>query len=328
MRTPVNHNIHFAPLQGATDALFRFLFEKHFDGIHLFYTPYLQLENDGGIKRSKFRDVEEDKLREKTVVQILPKNLEEFHRLADEVSDLGYTGVNVNMGCPYPMVRNRGRGAGLLNHSDILVEIIDEGVARFGDRFSIKARTGIENHNQFNDALERTRSLDQLKVILHPRTAVQLYKGKASVNNFAELVDKYPEIQWIYNGDIDSASFFDQLAPRFHHIDGWMIGRGLLKNPFLAEQICGIANTMEPIDRIYKFLNEYIEQCLIESNDVGHALNRISQFSIYFSHWFEKQSKVAKIFKKAKNFKDIDKCRFQLQLDHRVLNHEIVRGWE
>ena len=104
-----------SPLQGFTDFRFRTAFHKYFGGIDTFYSPYIRLNGKFVIKPAYERDLLVKNNSTLTVIpQIMTNDAEEFLFVAKYVKSLGYDELNWNLGCPYPMVTNRGMGSGLI----------------------------------------------------------------------------------------------------------------------------------------------------------------------------------------------------------------------
>ena len=137
------HCLYMAPLRGITDHLFRTLFTDHFGGFDLAVAPFISSKRDNVIKPKYIRDVlPENNLRLPVIPQILSKSAREFSVLANHLYDLGYETVNWNLGCPFPMVTKKFRGAGMLPHTDMIREFLDSSLSSLKGSLSIKIRLG------------------------------------------------------------------------------------------------------------------------------------------------------------------------------------------
>ncbi|MEN8886264.1 MAG: tRNA-dihydrouridine synthase, partial [Winogradskyella sp.] len=104
-----------SPLQGFTDFRFRNAFNHYFGGIDTFYAPYIRFNNKLIIKNSYKIDLQLQNNTELEVIpQIMTNSADEFLFVVDYIQELGYKELNWNLGCPYPMVTNRGMGSGLI----------------------------------------------------------------------------------------------------------------------------------------------------------------------------------------------------------------------
>ena len=225
--------IHFAPLQGYTDDVYRRIHHELMGGIQTYYTPFLRME--GGSVRSKdMRDIRPEFNEGVPVVpQIIVKSMKEFDFLTGIVEEKGYTRVDINMGCPFPLQAKHGRGSGLLAHVDIIEEMAKAIAAKSQLKFSVKMRLGWENANEWRPVLDILNSTPLEQITLHPRIGTQQYKGSVSMEAFEEFYKlcKHP---LIYNGDVTSVDDIRKLEEMYPKLAGVMIGRGLLARPSLA----------------------------------------------------------------------------------------------
>lgn len=295
--------IYLAPLQGFTDYTFRRTQAEIFGGVDKFFIPYISYGKGHDIKKSALREVfPENNSGLNVVPQVLFSDEAELQSLVTLLTGFGYTEINLNLGCPYPMATNRGRGAAWLEKPEKLNEVLRKLFAENPSvRFSVKMRAGMTSDR---DALNVFEVLNQLpfgEVIFHPRTASQMYDGKADPERFSEAI---PEVKHplVYNGDIDSWEKFQELKAKFPDQHSWMIGRGLLMNPALALQIKG-----EPVDakelrsRMLKFHGKIFESYAERLEGAGHLLMKMNQFWTYFSESFGDPHKVRKLVRKSGN---------------------------
>ena len=225
--------IHFAPLQGYTDDVYRRIHHELMGGIQTYYTPFLRMEG-GGVRSKDMRDIRPEFNEGVPVVpQIIVKSMKEFDFLTGIVEEKGYTRVDINMGCPFPLQAKHGRGSGLLAHVDIIEEMAKAIAAKSQLKFSVKMRLGWENANEWRPVLDILNSTPLEQITLHPRIGTQQYKGSVSIEVFEEFYKscKHP---LIYNGDVTSVDNIRKLEEMYPKLAGVMIGRGLLARPSLA----------------------------------------------------------------------------------------------
>lgn len=294
--TPV---IHFAPLQGYTDFAYRKAYQKQISNVDVFYSPYLSINNEGTIDSLNDIEVYQPNL----IPQILPGNFADFKSLIETVKSNGYERVNLNMGCPYPMVTKRGRGSALIRKHDLVKDFIDYANDFKDLKLSLKMRSGLEENEEIFNLLEKIPIEKVEYVIVHPRIAAQLYKGEADVKIVKRCAELYPQITFIYNGDIKSYDDYLLKKGRLENQNHWMIGRGLLQNPFLAWQIKN-DKTELPIafaEQLMLFINEIIHQIERDSKNEGHALNRCKNQLGYLLHGFPEYHKTRKKIEKSRS---------------------------
>ena len=248
----------FAPLQGYTTSVYRKAHAEIFGGVDAYYAPFLRIEN-GRPREKDLRDlessesagiaevnraevVEDNCAGYKVVPQIIANSVNEFQTLAEALLQKGFTEIDFNMGCPFPMQVNRHRGAGLLSDVQAVQEIMGEikkissaanGTASV--KFSVKMRLGQETPDEAFALLPILNDAPLAHITLHPRLGKQQYKGALDFGSFERFYGecKHP---LVYNGDITSVSQINEMERRYPKLAGIMIGRGLLARPSLAAE--------------------------------------------------------------------------------------------
>lgn len=298
--SPPAQPLILAPLRGVTDAIFRTSFAECFDGVAWAVAPFVTSVRGPRVKAKLLKDLLPARNPRMAVIpQILGKDAAEFVVMAKALFDLGYETVNWNLGCPYPMVAKKGRGSGMLPFPEKIERFLDTVLAAIPGRLSIKTRLGRFETDEIDDLIPLFNRYPLREVIIHPRTGIQMYSGKADLGRFEECfaLCRHPVV---YNGDIDSADTFDRLAERFGPLAGWMLGRGLVANPFLAEEIFGTA----PGDRSERFrhfhdllVRRYAEVLYGPS----HLVQRMKGLWQYFHRPFENGRQVLKRIHKTRS---------------------------
>ena len=225
--------IHFAPLQGYTDDVYRRIHHELIGGITTYYTPFVRMEG-GGVRSKDMRDIRPEFNEGVPVIpQIIVKSMKEFEYLVGVIEEKGYKDIDINMGCPFPMQAKHGRGSGLLAHTDIIQEIAKAIAEKSHLSFSIKMRLGWENKEEWKPVLDILNDIPLRQITMHPRIGTQQYKGTTDMEAFKECYNlcKHP---LIYNGDITTLEDIRKIETEFPNLAGIMIGRGLLARPSLA----------------------------------------------------------------------------------------------
>jgi len=302
MESMNNYRLSFAPLQGHTGHIYRNLFAKIFGNIDRYYTPYLSFENDGSIKNAKLRDVSDINKDICVIPQILFANADEAIKLAKIVEEKGYDTVNLNLGCPFPMTINKGRGSALLSHPEKLDEIFNLLFSNTKLKISIKTRTGLHQHSELEAIIPIFNKYPFCEIIIHPRVADQLYKGEADVDEFLKYRTLIKHVT-VYNGDINSSNFQHFLSGSLKDQHELMIGRGILQNPFLPMLIRNIPIVDEK-SKIREFITALIESYQKAFTHDPFVLNKMKEHFEYLGDWFPAELKIKKKVKKAKNLSE------------------------
>lgn len=305
-----------SPLQGFTDYRFRNAFHKHFGGIDTFYAPYIRLNGKLDVKSSYRTDLLPENNDTLTVIpQIITNSAEEFVFVAKYVQDLGYKELNWNLGCPYPMVTKKGMGSGLIASPEKIDEVLERAHQETDILVSMKMRMGYLDAGEILDTFPILEKYPIKNVAIHARIGKQVYKGGVDLKGFQNCIDG-TKLKLYYNGDITNVDVFKSRQERFPDIDHWMIGRGLIADPFLPSMIKN--NTTEyPEDRfeIFKAFHDEIYAHYKEDLPGPTPLRmKMLSFWTYFSQSFPDPQKT---FKKIKKAKDVVALR---QATNEILN--------
>ena len=294
-----------SPLQGFTDYRFRNAFQKYFGGIDTFYAPYIRLNGKFVIKPAYQRDLQLKNNDTLTVIpQIMTCSADEFLFVVKYVQDLGYKELNWNLGCPYPMVTNRGMGSGLIKDPEKIDHILDRVHSETDITVSMKMRMGYEDSTEILNVFPVLEKYPIKNVAIHARIGKQLYKGGVDLTSFQNCLDASKQ-KIYYNGDITSVAGYREMAERFPQIDHWMIGRGLIADPFLPKMIK--QDTIEyPEDRMEifgKFHDTLFAEFENALSGPKHILMKMNSYWEYFGASFEDQKQLVKKIKKAKSIR-------------------------
>ena len=297
-----------SPLQGFTDFRFRNAFHKHFGGIDTFYSPYIKLNGKLVIKGSYERDIlPENNTTLEVIPQIITNDVEEFLFVANYVQQLGYKELNWNLGCPYPMVAKCGMGSGLIKNTDQIEHILKRVHNETDIIVSMKMRMGYENPTEILDVFPILEQYPIKNIAIHARIGKQLYKGGVDLDSFQKCLDTSKQ-KLYYNGDITSVAKFKELQERFPSIDHWMIGRGLIADPFLPSMIKN--NTTEYPKNRFEIFEAFHDEIYREYDAYLQGPTPIRMkmlgFWEYFSESFSNPQKTFKKIKKAGNSKNYE----------------------
>ena len=299
--------ISSGPLQGLTDAVFRKCHKEIWGGIDKYFGPYLRLDIHKEPKNSQLKDIESPLNKEINYIpQILGNNAQLISNRLKWLKDLGYTEANWNLGCPYPMVTKRDMGAGLLNQPEKIYNILKQIMVDPPIDFSIKCRLGLIDDQEIFTLLDVFNQFEIKEVIVHSRTATQMYKGIAKAEKLIPIIEKSKN-PIAYNGDINSLKKFKEVQNLFNgNIEHFMLGRGLLMKPYLANQIKGIEESNDEIkEKMYEFHQDLIIEYGKKLQD-HQLIMKMRGFWEYFAQSFSNPHKTYKLIKKAGNKKKYD----------------------
>jgi tRNA-dihydrouridine synthase B len=293
--------IYLAPVQGTTDRIYRNLFPIYFKGVDLAIAPFISSS-----KRIKNMDRllsevnPESNTGIPTIPQIMSSNPDDFTKLANALFDIGCGTVNWNLGCPFSIVVKKGRGAGMLCYPARVESFLEKTLPAIKSKLSIKLRIGLTYPDEVLQLIPIFNRFPIEELIIHPRTAGQMYGGEIDLDVFGQCLD-LSKHRVVYNGDIDSARKLTLLAQRFGSVERWMIGRGLLSNPFLAEEIK--FNTEKPYAERIKIIRAFHDQLFSEYSKIlsgpSHITNKMKEIWTYLGGFLENADKMRKRIRKA-----------------------------
>ncbi|ESU29190.1 hypothetical protein FLJC2902T_05790 [Flavobacterium limnosediminis JC2902] len=305
-----NTTLLSSPLQGFTDFRFRNAFHKYFGGIDTFYSPYIKLNGKLVVKGSYERDIlAENNSTLQVIPQIITNDAEEFLFVANYVKQLGYNELNWNLGCPYPMVAKCGMGSGLISNTERINHILERVHNETDIIVSMKMRMGYENPSEILDVFPILEKYPIKNIAIHARIGKQLYKGGVDLDSFQKCLD-VSKHKLYYNGDITSVAKFKTLQERFPSIDHFMIGRGLIADPFLPSMIKN-GTTEYPKNR-FEIFEEFHDTIYRDYDAYLQGPTPIKMkmlgFWEYFSESFSNPQKTLKKIKKAGNSKHYEEA--------------------
>ena len=196
-----------APLRGVTIRTFRSVFgdairEAGFSGL---YAPFIPVNAGFRFSKRLFADIlpkEGEPLQTPILVpQAIGKDPAALREWCKAVRDLGYVRADLNAGCPFPMIRRKGRGSGLLRTPDVLERMLAAGCEAMGPgNFSVKTRLGVERPDELLALMPIFNRYPLAVLTVHARTARQMYEGEVDRAAF-ETVVATAKVPVMYNGD-------------------------------------------------------------------------------------------------------------------------------
>ena len=232
--------LYFAPLEGITDHIYRRLHRRYFPGVDRYFTPFLSpIQNHIFPPRELRQVAPENNEGIPLTPQLLTKNAADFLWAAGALADMGYEEINLNVGCPSGTVTAKGKGAGLLADRDSLRRLLDGIFAAAPLRVSVKTRLGVRDPAEFGPILDIYNDYPISELIIHARTAKEMYVGLVHLDAFAGAL-RASRAPVCYNGDVAAPTDIQALERRFPGLDAVMIGRGLVADPALAGRMAGV----------------------------------------------------------------------------------------
>ena len=228
-----------APMEDVTDCVFRHVVAKA-GAPDVYFTEFTNSESychPSGIEsvRGRLMFTEDE---QPIVAHIWGDNPDNFRKMSIDLAEMGFKGIDLNMGCPVPNVAGRGKGSGLILRPEVAAELIEAAKAG-GIPVSVKTRLGFKEVDEWRDWLTHILKQDIANLSIHLRTRKEMSVADAHwelIPEIKALRDEIaPQTKLTINGDILDREMGMELVEKYG-VDGVMIGRGIFKNPFAFEK--------------------------------------------------------------------------------------------
>ena len=235
-----------APMEDVSDPPFRALCKQH--GADLMYTEFISSEGliRDAVKSVKKLDIFEY---ERPVgIQIFGSNIDSMRKATELTQGANPDIIDINYGCPVKKVAGKGAGAGILQDIPKMVEMTREIVKSTHLPVTVKTRLGWDDETRFIvEVAERLQDVGIKAISIHGRTRKQMYKGEADWSLISDVKNNSRmHIPVFGNGDINSPQKAVEYKNRYG-VDGVMIGRASIGNPWFFNQIKHFIKTGEEL---------------------------------------------------------------------------------
>ena len=292
--------IWFAPLEGTTDAIFRRVHHQCFTGVEKYYIPFVSpTQNMVFTARELSAIAPENNMDVPAVPQLLGKNAEHLLWAIRELKTMGYEEVNLNLGCPSGTVTAKGKGSGLLREPEALAALLDELFAHTTLPISIKTRIGYASAEEWPALLELLCRYPAKELIIHPRTRADFYKGSIHPETYALACERATQ-PLVYNGDLFTATDCWTLMTAAPDTSALMIGRGLIANPAMAQELCGGEKLTTTALRNF---HDRLCEAYAQRYQADQVHRRVREVMKYISCCYQGAEKPRKAIRKAANLR-------------------------
>lgn len=273
-----------APLHGITNHHFRNCLNRHTKGYSTAVTPFLAVLPKAQLKKRLWLDVLPENNPDIDIIpQLIGNKPEDFVDTIITLQEFGYQRFNWNIGCPSAQVVRHQRGCGLMPLPDRVEAVVQRVTDATDCRFSIKMRLGLRSKEESIEIIHRLNRYPIDFVAVHPRLGIQQYEGAPDLTAFRAIYDlcSHP---LIYSGDINDLDSSHQILSQFPNIQQCMLGRGALRNIFLAEELSAGALLPDTVknSRFKDFYND-LSATLLEVRGAHGALSNLKELWHYFA---------------------------------------------
>lgn len=225
-----------APMEDVSDPPFRALCKEQ--GADVVYTEFISSE---GLIRDAAKSIQKLDIYEKerpVGIQIFGANLDSMLRTVEIVEKSKPDFIDINFGCPVKKVVSKGAGAGILKDIPLMVKLTEAMVKHTNLPITVKTRLGWDDDSIYIlEVAERLQDVGIKAIAIHGRTRAQMYKGEANWKPIAEVKNNQRmHIPIFANGDIDSPEKAKLIRDQYG-LDGAMIGRASIGNPWFFKEV-------------------------------------------------------------------------------------------
>jgi len=281
---------YFAPMEGITGAIYRRTHQAYFPGIDRYFTPFVSPTTQACFTPRQLRDIAPEYNGGVPLIpQLLTRHAADFIWAAKALAELGYTEVNLNVGCPSGTVTAKGKGAGFLAIPDELDRFLDTVFSACQGQIaiSVKTRLGVHQPTEFSRLFAIYRQYPLAELIIHPRVRDEFYKGSVHRETFAAVTHSGTSVSCpfplCFNGDVVTPADAAQVATNFPTLHALMIGRGLIASPSLVTQLRGGKTADRTV--LKAFHQELFEQ-YCQAHDAHIAMRRLKEIWFYLGNLF------------------------------------------
>lgn len=268
-----------APMQDITDRRFWPLVQAR-GGADVYFTEYFRVYPGSHLSKHILASVTEDPTGRPVIAQMIGNDIPSLVRTVRELERYPVAGIDLNLGCPAPIVYKKCAGGGLLRdpqHIDRVLGALRETVTT---HFTVKTRLGFDSPAEFDTLLPifARHSLDLITI--HGRTVRDMYRGEVRYDLIGQAAS-FLRCPVIANGNIHSAvQAIEVLGSTGAR--GLMLGRGAVRNPWLfaqiREQCQGLPITRPTGRQVLQYVRElHLAACSIESRDASQV-QRLKKF--------------------------------------------------
>lgn len=238
-----------APMEDVSDPPFRALCKEQ--GADVVYTEFISSE---GLIRDAAKSIKKLDIYEKerpVGIQIFGANLDSMLKTVEIVERSKPDIIDINFGCPVKKVVSKGAGAGILKDIDLMVSLTEAMVKHTNLPITVKTRLGWDQDTiKIVEVAERLQDVGCKSIAIHGRTRAQMYKGAADWTHISEVKNNQRmHIPIFGNGDVNTPEKAVQMRDEYG-LDGAMIGRASIGNPWFFKQVKHFIETGEYLPEI------------------------------------------------------------------------------
>lgn len=308
----MKYQISMAPMEGLTGYVYRRAHHAYFAPLDTYYTPFISNKKLGSRERNDVLPEHNEGMH--VIPQILTNRADDFLEIEKQLYEYGYREVNLNLGCPSGTVTAKGRGAGFLAYPEELSKFLDQIYSKTRMKISVKTRIGISSEEEWPQLLTLFNQFPIDHLIIHPRLLQDFYKGYPHMDAY-QYAKEHSLSPIFYNGDIHFVDKWNEIKGGLGiQTKGVMLGRGLLMNPALAEEINhemeedvnetkNVEKTLSS-ERLKKFHDAILDGYCEEMSGDRNVLFKMKELWVYLGNGIQVSPKLLKQIKKSNSVRE------------------------
>lgn len=308
----MKYQISMAPMEGLTGYVYRRAHHAYFAPLDTYYTPFISNKKLGSRERHDVLPEHNEGMH--VIPQILTNRADDFLEIEKQLYEYGYREVNLNLGCPSGTVTAKGRGAGFLAYPEELSKFLDQIYSKTRMKISVKTRIGISSEEEWPQLLTLFNKFPIDHLIIHHRLLQDFYKGYPHMDAY-QYAKEYSLSPIFYNGDIHFVDKWNEIKGGLGiQTKGVMLGRGLLMNPALAEEINhemeegvsekrNVEKTLSS-ERLKKFHDAILDGYCEEMSGDRNVLFKMKELWVYLGNGIQASLKLLKQIKKSNSVRE------------------------
>ena len=303
-----------APMEAVTDVVFRHVIAKA-GRPDVFFTEFTNASSycsPAGVHSTRGRlafTADEQPM----VAQIWGSRPEQFAQMSLGLKEMGFAGIDINMGCPDKSVIKGGAGSGLIRTPELAAELIAS-AKESGLPVSVKTRLGYSSTSEWTDWLTHILKQEITNLTIHLRTRKEMSKVPAHYELIADIKklrdEITPQTLLTINGDVRDRQHGDELI-KTYGVDGVMIGRGIFHNPFAFESEKREHSKAELIELLQLHLN------LFDQYSTTNEPRRFEPLKRFFKIYIRDFPGASELREQLMHTKSTDEVRHILELTHK-----------
>ncbi|BDS07609.1 hypothetical protein NT6N_26490 [Oceaniferula spumae] len=278
-------------MQDVTDLPFMRVMQR-FGGPDIYVTEYFRVHAAYNLEKHILRSITESHTGRPVFAQMIGQDIDSLVRCAKELLAYPVAGVDLNLGCPAPVVCRKDAGGGLLRKTDHLRDMLGALREAISGKFTVKTRVGYHTHEEFDELLEIFKCYGIDTLTIHGRTVLERYRTPIHTDCIQRAVEQM-DCPVIANGNVVDVETGTGLIERTGAA-GLMIGRGAIRNPWIFDQLRAAWTGEEPktitkhdlleyIMDLYQELAAYQQRSGQGSFEERKHVNRMKKYMVYIA---------------------------------------------